>query len=83
MGADSIKSESTYLLLKWYDSNIRQFPWRKTNNPYKIWLSEVMLQQTQVKTVNPYYNRWISKFPSIQSVCSFAEEESGFVIIIE
>ena len=68
MRADSIKSDPAHLLLRWYDSNIRQFPWRKTNNPYKIWLSEVMLQQTQVKTVVPYYNRWVSKFPTIQSV---------------
>ena len=68
MAVVSKKSEPTYLLLRWYDEDIRQFPWRKTNNPYKIWLSEVMLQQTQVKTVVPYYNRWISKYPTIQSV---------------
>ena len=56
------------LLLAWYDENARPFPWRQTNDPYKIWLSEIMLQQTQVQTVIPYYNRWLAKFPNIKSV---------------
>ena len=43
-------------------------PWRETNDPYKIWLSEVMLQQTQVKTVIPYYHKWIKQYPTIESV---------------
>ena len=43
-------------------------PWRSTNDPYKIWLSEIMLQQTQVKTVIPYYNKWIKKYPTLESV---------------
>ena len=43
-------------------------PWRLTNDPYKIWLSEIMLQQTQVKTVIPYYNKWIKKYPTLESV---------------
>ena len=55
-------------LIKWYDKNNYDFPWRKSNNPYKIWISEVMLQQTQVTTVIPYYNRWMKKFPTIQDV---------------
>ena len=55
-------------LIKWYDKNNYDFPWRKSNNPYKIWISEVMLQQTQVTTVMPYYNRWMKKFPTIQDV---------------
>jgi len=42
-------------LLAWYKKNQRQLPWRKTNDPYQIWVSEVMLQQTQVKTVVPFY----------------------------
>ena len=58
----------THLLLKWYDEHVRPFPWRKTNDPYKIWLSEIMLQQTQVKTVIPFYNRWVAKYPTIKSV---------------
>ena len=43
-------------------------PWRLTNDPYKIWLSEIMLQQTQVKTVIPYYNKWVKKYPTLESV---------------
>ena len=64
----SIKSDIAPLLLKWYDEHVRPFPWRLTHDPYKIWLSEIMLQQTQVKTVIPYYNRWLTKFPNIKSV---------------
>jgi len=56
------------ILLQWYDSNKRTLPWRENSNPYEIWISEVMLQQTQVKTVIPYYTRWIKKFPTIRSV---------------
>ena len=43
-------------------------PWRNTKDPYNIWLSEIMLQQTQVKTVIPFYNRWIEQFPDFESV---------------
>ena len=47
----------TSLLLKWYDANLQNYPWRKNQNPYHVWLSEVMLQQTQVNTVIPYYSK--------------------------
>ena len=49
-------------LLKWYEINKRVLPWRETHDPYKIWVSEIMLQQTQVKTVIDYYNRFIIFF---------------------
>ncbi|MDQ6995690.1 MAG: A/G-specific adenine glycosylase [Mariprofundaceae bacterium] len=52
-------------LLTWYAIHHRDLPWRKTNNPYRIWVSEIMLQQTQVKTVLPRYERWFERFPSI------------------
>lgn len=55
-------------LLDWYDSNKRILPWRNTKDPYMIWLSEVMLQQTQVNVVIPYYNQWIKAFPTIETV---------------
>jgi A/G-specific adenine glycosylase len=55
-------------LLKWFQANKRSLPWRKTNDPYAIWVSEVMLQQTQVNTVIPYYERFLKKFPSIESL---------------
>ncbi len=52
-------------LLKWYRTNKRELPWRGTTEPYAVWVSEVMLQQTQVKTVKPYYERWMQRFPSV------------------
>jgi A/G-specific adenine glycosylase len=55
-------------LSSWYRSNCRNLPWRKTHNPYKIWISEVMLQQTQVKTVIPYYHKFIEAFPTIKDL---------------
>ena len=62
---------TTYILpdklIEWYYDNKRPLPFRNTNNPYKIWLSEVMLQQTQIKTVIPYYNRWLRHYPTLQS----------------
>lgn len=54
------------LLLTWYAKAKRDLPWRKTHDPYAIWVSEVMLQQTQVKTVIPYYHRFLEKFPTIR-----------------
>src|SRR5258705_12864338 len=55
-------------LLKWYAANKRDLPWRKTKDPYKIWLSEIMLQQTRVNQGLPYYLRFIEKFPTVQSL---------------
>ena len=57
-------------LLVWYDNNLRKYSWRKTNDPYKIWLSEIMLQQTQAITANIYYEKWIKKFPTLSSVAN-------------
>jgi A/G-specific adenine glycosylase len=50
----------------WYAGNARDLPWRRTTDPYAIWISEIMLQQTQVKTVIPYYERWIGALPTIR-----------------
>ncbi len=55
-------------LLDWYDSNHRKLPFRLTNDPYKIWISEIMLQQTQINTVIPYYNNWVKKYPTLNHV---------------
>ena len=57
-------------LLKWYDAKNYTFPWRNCNSPYKTWISEVMLQQTQVKTAIPYFNKWMDSFPNIQDVAN-------------
>ena len=55
-------------LHSWYEKQKRPLPWRETTDPYKIWLSEVMLQQTQVKTVIPYYNRWLNELSTLKAV---------------
>ena len=55
-------------LLNWYSDNKRILPFRGSKDPYKIWLSEVMLQQTQVSTVLPFYNKWIRRFPRSSSL---------------
>jgi len=60
-------------LLEWYDRAKREMPWRKTKDPYLIWISEIMLQQTQVKTVIPYFERWVSEFPTIRSLAESDE----------
>ena len=62
-------------LVAWYKDNQRQLPWRETSNPYYIWLSEVMCQQTQVATVIGYYNRFISAMPTIEDLAKATEDE--------
>ncbi len=57
-------------LLRWYNWNRRDLPWRQTHDPYKIWISEIMLQQTRVEVVRDYYNRWIQEFPTVQSLAA-------------
>jgi A/G-specific adenine glycosylase len=52
-------------LLKWYAANARDLPWRRTNDPYGVFISEIMLQQTQVKTVIPYFERWMGQLPTL------------------
>lgn len=64
---DKIQDQSfAARLLTWYTEVQRDLPWRKTRDPYAIWVSEVMLQQTQVKTVIPYYERFLKRFPSVE-----------------
>lgn len=57
-------------LLVWYQHQGRSLPWRGEADPYRIWISEIMLQQTQVKTVIPYYQRWLVQFPTVQSLAA-------------
>lgn len=61
-------------LIHWFKKNQRDLPWRKTYEPYHVWISEIMLQQTQVTTVLPYFRRWIKKFPTIASVAKAKED---------
>ncbi|MEO1298007.1 MAG: A/G-specific adenine glycosylase, partial [Cyanobacteria bacterium J06636_16] len=60
-----VTSELQRSLLAWYQQQGRNLPWRRTRDPYAIWVSEIMLQQTQVKTVIPYYERWLQQFPTV------------------
>ena len=62
-------------LLAWYDANKRDLPWRRTQDPYKIWISEIMLQQTRVDTVIPYYERFLEWFPTIEDLANAQEEK--------
>ena len=59
-------------ILTWFDIAKRDLPFRNNKNPYNIWVSEIMLQQTKVETVIPYYNNWIKKYPDIVSVSRIA-----------
>ncbi len=66
--AAGIKNLLGRKLLAWYKHHQRSLPWRKTNDPYRIWISEIMLQQTQVNTVIPYYQRFIKSFPNVRTL---------------
>jgi A/G-specific adenine glycosylase len=63
------------LLLTWFERNMRELPWREDRDPYKIWVSEIMLQQTQVNTVIPYFNRFMAAFPTLQDLADAEEDK--------
>ena len=62
-------------LLGWYARSRRTLPWRQTSDPYRIWVSEVMLQQTTVKAVTPYFEAFVARFPTVEALASAAEED--------
>lgn len=62
-------------LLNWFAVHQRDLPWRRSRDPYRIWVSEVMLQQTRVETVIPYYERWFERFPTLASLAAAQEEQ--------
>jgi len=62
-------------LLLWYQKNKRDLPWRRTRDPYRIWISEIMLQQTRVAAVIPYYERFLGRFPDVAALASAPEQE--------
>ena len=61
--------------MRWYDRERRDLPWRRTRDPYAIWVSEVMLQQTRVETVEPYYRRFLERYPDVSSLATASVEE--------
>lgn len=78
MTAKNITANVTFLrrsLLNWYAEAGRDLPWRRTRDPYAVWVSEIMLQQTQVKTVLPYYERWLAQFPTIASLAAADQQQ--------
>ena len=62
-------------LLAWYERVKRPLPWREDDDPYRVWLSEVMLQQTRVETAIPYYQRFLDAFPSVSALARASEDE--------
>ncbi|MCM3080370.1 MULTISPECIES: A/G-specific adenine glycosylase [Brevibacillus] len=62
-------------LLDWYDAQKRDLPWRINRDPYRVWVSEIMLQQTRVDTVKPYYANFMEKFPTVQALAEASEED--------
>jgi A/G-specific adenine glycosylase len=60
---------------RWYARHARSLPWRETSDPYRIWISEIMLQQTTVAAVKPYYARFLKRFPSVRDLAEAGEEE--------
>ncbi|MBA3722420.1 MAG: A/G-specific adenine glycosylase [Parachlamydiaceae bacterium] len=65
----------TNLLKEWFENQKRDLPWRRSPSPYAVWISEVMLQQTQVSVVIPYFQRWMERFPTIKSLASASLDE--------
>ncbi len=62
-------------ILKWYARHKRRLPWRDHPDPYAVWVSEIMLQQTRVETVIPYFERWMKRFPTVAELATASEQE--------
>jgi|GEM_PF-1756210 len=72
---DELHGKAVQTLVEWYQVKGRRLPWRETTNPYKIWLSEVMLQQTRVETVVPYYHAVVTQYPTIADLAHAADAD--------
>ena len=70
-----LSPKAVQALLLWYQQNKRDLPWRHTSDPYRIWISEIMLQQTRVEAVKPYYARFLEICPNVQELASLPEEK--------
>ncbi|MGZ6347212.1 MAG: A/G-specific adenine glycosylase, partial [Anaerolineales bacterium] len=68
-------SQFSRKILEWYSQHRRDLPWRKQPDPYAVWISEIMLQQTRVETVIPYYQRWMKRFPGAKELAAASEQE--------
>jgi A/G-specific adenine glycosylase len=74
LGCGGVKSISERLLT-WYRRSRRELPWRERGGPYEVWISELMLQQTRVETVVPYFRRFLERFPDLESLAAASEQE--------
>ena len=74
IAANSSPRKVVRILLRWFAAHARDLPWRRTRDPYSIWISEVMLQQTQVATVIPYYERWLRSLPTVCALATAAPQ---------
>ena len=63
-------------LINWYNHNKRDLPWRKTKNPYKIWVSEIILQQTRIEFGTKYYNKFLKRYPDVKKLAN--SQRDGF-----
>ncbi len=70
-----MKKQFSQLLLAWYAKNAREMPWRGIGDAYAVWVSEIMLQQTRVETVIPYFMRWMERFPTLCKLAQASEQE--------
>ena len=73
--SDLKQNEISGLLIEWYDENKRNLPWRDTSDPYKIWVSEVILQQTRVAQGLNYYLQFVEQFPTVNALAESSEED--------
>ena len=69
------KQNFTQSILAWYDAGHRSLPWRMTRDPYRIWVSEIMLQQTRAETVVSYYDRFLARYPTVHALADAPQEE--------
>lgn len=70
----TIDQEFTQAVMSWFQENQRDLPWRKDKDPYHVWVSEIMLQQTRVEAVRDYYRRWMEALPNVQALAQTEEE---------
>jgi len=71
----NVEKEIPRLLFDWYRTNRRDLPWRGTKDPYRTWVAEIMLQQTRVDTVIPYYERFLKRFPDVRALARAREDD--------
>ncbi|NLT48405.1 MAG: hypothetical protein GXX92_08325, partial [Clostridiales bacterium] len=62
-------------LLNWYDRNARELPWRRNPSPYRVWISEIMLQQTRVEAGKGYFLRWMEELPHVEALANVTDEK--------